>query len=738
MNTRFRTTFWLWTAVVAALIGTRAWAQPPSSDDVLEPESPAVLAILETNPSTPAEYARAASILAGLQRPKLAKDFLRRLIAAKLTQPQFVRLAEQCDMSMFTGMASRKELLPEGKQVADAILRAVNRKLQDPERIARLIEQLGDPSINVRAAALGDLGKAGAAAVGPLAAVLANPARSAEHPNVRAVLVRMGSQAVGPLLAILDEADPPLTIQAILMLREMKARDVSIYLLKPYASAASDPRVRAAAGAALTRLVGRAPTQREAARLLADRAKDYFDRRRPVDGVVDGMVDGNVETWSWDAGKHQCTSKSVSAARAARTLAARLAREAHALDPDDPPTRLLYLTTLLEAAVYENGLGKPLKQDKGTPLAEAAARGIAVIEEVLEHAMAGGHPAAATAAAHILGEIGTAEALLHRGARPTPLVRAARHADRRLRIAALEAIVRLQPAGRFPGSSYVSQSLGFFAASGGTRKALVAGPITKVSHKLAGMLAGMGYAVDTATTGRTVLRLATSSADYELALIDVAIDRSPASLLLQQLHHDYRSADLRVGLIARSGYLDRAQRIADGDPLTMAFSRPYDTESAAWQLERLATLAPDQFVDHAERQRQAGEALGHLANLSESSGEVYDVFRLQEPILTALYAPKLSTKATAVVGNIATPESQRALVELSSRFTQPLEARTAAVEALRRNIEKSGILLDSSEIVRQYDRYNQSKNLDASTQRILGLILDCIEAPTQAVKRSGR
>ena len=144
-------------------------------------------------------------------------------------------------------------------------------------------------------------------------------------------------------------------------------------------------------------------------------------------------------------------------------------------------------------------------------------------------------------------------------------------------------------------------------------------------------------------------------------------------------------------------------------------------------------MAPRRFVGHGERQRQAGEALDCLVKLSRSSADVYDVRRLQEPILAALYTPKLTVKAAAVLGNIPTAESQRALVELASRFSQPLELRKAAVEALRHNIQGSGVLLSGDEILRQYERYNQSKHLDTSTQQILGLILDCIEAPTQAV-----
>ena len=54
-------------------------------------------------------------------------------------------------------------------------------------------------------------------------------------------------------------------------------------------------------------------------------------------------------------------------------------------------------------------------------------------------------------------------------------------------------------------------------------------------------LTAAGFQTDTATNGRDVMRLAVSSPDYELALIDAGIDQPPLNLLLQQLRHDDRS-----------------------------------------------------------------------------------------------------------------------------------------------------------------------------------------------------
>ena len=84
------------------------------------------------------------------------------------------------------------------------------------------------------------------------------------------------------------------------------------------------------------------------------------------------------------------------------------------------------------------------------------------------------------------------------------------------------------------------------------------------------------------------------------------------------------------------------------------------------------------------------------------------------------------------MGNLGTPGSQRTLVDLASRSTLPFDLRMAAVESFRTSVEHFGILLTTTQVTRQYERYNESERLDASTQRVLGLLLDCIEARTDA------
>jgi hypothetical protein len=739
MNGIWRTGSWLTVVVLMS-----AWAYPllgqdeqpkpenPPAAEQAEAETPAVpedsavAAILSTKPSTPAECVRAAKILSDLKRHDLAKPLLQKVIDAKLDQQALAELADSFGSTIFVQLSARVDLHPQSSQLADAVLAAQNAALQNPELISGLIKQLQDASAEKRSEAFSGLMLARGAAIAAMVEALADPAREAEHPIIRTALAAMGRQAVDPLSGILEQGDPKLKVQAISIMGELKAPGLQLLLFEPYLSQKNDAQVRAAAGAALKKLSGALPARNQAIRLLIVEAKNYYDGRQTPPGVAQDKA----EVWHWDEAQRKCIAATVSADDARRTLATRLARDAFAIAPEDVGVVRLYLATMLEAAAYRKGLSQPLDNDDAA-VVEAKKLGVKPLEAAMAYAMQSGHLAAAAAAAGILGQIGNVAELLYQGPKPGPLALAMQYPDRRLRMSAARAIVGLKPQKPFAGSSYLLQTLGFFANSSGSRRVVLAGTNVEDLRRMVPAITAAGLQADTAASGGELLRMVVSSPDYELAMIDAGIDRPPLNILLQQLRHDYRSSDLRVGLIAREGFIAQAEHVAAKDLMARAFPRPHDDVSVTWQLNQLAELKPQEFVGFEERQRQASEALDMLAELGRTSGKLYDIRQVESAALTALNTPALGSKAIALLAMINSPEAQRALVDTASRNVLPLELRQAALTAFRENIQAHGILLTIDAIQKQYQRYNDSKNEDAGTLKILGLILDCLEAPTK-------
>ncbi len=691
--------------------------------DLAPPEDPVVAALLASNPTTPSEIFHTAQLLLDASRPELAKGYLRKLLDAKLDDDQWVALVDEYHSSAFTDLAARTELRPENELLVQSALGAADRRLRDPARLAEEIKQLQDPSPDVRGRAIVKLKQAHGAAVDALIAVLADPQRAGEHAAVRAALAAMRGDAIDPLAEIIERADPEFMVEAIRALAEMRASQAIVYLYVPALAEESDLRVREPARAAIRQLQGNLPTPAQAAQRLYDLAKTYYAGKQPLS--TDSH--GRVTLFSWDPAAKKCVARSCPPDDAARAFAARLARAACQLSPQNQAAQTLAAATELEQMVYDRGLDKQL--DFNDPeVKRLAASDPKLIEGGLAFCLYEHHPAGARAAAEILGHGGKSQEILQGGLSPSPLVRAARSPDARLRTAALEAIANLQPKSPFPGSSFVLEALAFQAGSTGGRRALTVSPNTRTLEEWIGVLKFRNIGCDVATSGGEAIRMAWRCPDYELAVIDMATQSPPAEEIAQQLHNDYRTAGLRIALVARSGFLARAQRIAENDPLVIAFSKPIDAAAARWQLGQLNALVPREFVGFSERQELAARALDCLAKLSQIPSQLFDLQKAEDAVLAGLPVPRLSGHAIVVLSNLGTRVSQQALVEVASRPVNPLPLRKAAAVAFNLNVQQFGLLLSQDSIRQQYQRYRQSDSQDAATQQVLADVLGTIES----------
>jgi CheY-like chemotaxis protein len=295
-----------------------------------------------------------------------------------------------------------------------------------------------------------------------------------------------------------------------------------------------------------------------------------------------------------------------------------------------------------------------------------------------------------------------------------------------VRLAAAEAIVRWKPDRPFAGSSQLVGALTFLAQASGNRRIAAGAPSRESALRFSGDLSKDGFIVHPAASGIDVLRLVTESPDYEMIFLDTTIDNPPAEEIVQRIRQDCRSSALPIGLVARDGFLPRAESMARWDRAVLAFPRPHDTAGIRWEAGQLAAAAPEAIVPPDARLAEASLALDLLAELSAKPA-LYDLRQIEAAALKALLLGKFDAKAAAVLANIGTAESQRALVDLASRSSAPLESRRAALGAFRNNVKKAGTLLTAPEITRQYDRYNASSGESPDAQLVVAGILDVIE-----------
>jgi CheY-like chemotaxis protein len=261
----------------------------------------------------------------------------------------------------------------------------------------------------------------------------------------------------------------------------------------------------------------------------------------------------------------------------------------------------------------------------------------------------------------------------------------------------------------------------------GHRRAVVAFPTLQPLQELAGLTNALGFQTETATNGRQLFAAATESPDTELILISARTNHPSAVELVQQLREDPRTADVPICVMAELDERGFAEQSMGRFPRVFVELRPPSLAEMKRIAARGAQLAGDRLVPATLRQKQAIQALDWLAALAPLPPEIANVRHYEPAIERTLYSPLTSTHAAAVMAQLATPSSQRALLDLASIGAQPLDVRKVAGAAFRQSVRQFGLRLSPSEILIQYDRYNQSAKQDKETQQLLGALLDVIE-----------
>lgn len=692
------------------------------SDEPATPEPLVIDLLRRSNPTTPQRLIEAVQAAFRFGRPDEAKVYLAKFLGVESNDEVLAAIAKR-HSEFLLQLSTHADLQPEGRRAADALFSASERVLTNPETIRALIAQLSSVDLTARQLALERIELARTAAINPLLQVLADKSRASEHPQIRSALVALYQQMEEPLIAALETSDVDLKMQLITVLARSGSRDAVVWLIRPALDMNSPPGVRELATAALKRIRGATPDLYEAERYLRlelDRLGNPLEGGAPLD---------QISVWQWNAATQEVAPVKLPQRAAADWRAARVALDLAALKPTDAAAHRSMLLANLELAKMTGGLDTPLSTEPGTIGAMGLKAGPAVLMPVLEDALRLGRLPAAIGAAELLGKTGDL-GILRTGSSAGPLADAMLSSDRRVRLAAALAAVKLAPGDPFPGAGRIAEILAWLVPTRGENLVLVGHPRGEDAQSLVTFAQSLGFAGDAAYTGRALAERAFSNPDVAIILLSDAIDSPPIEELVQWLRRDYRTARIPIGVMARS---ERWQPLADllsGDSLTTVFPRIHSLEVAEREFQRLKALAGPGWVEPQQRVLHAQAALTALNEIASDPAATlrYDLFRHEPVLVAALGQPELMPQAAGILSKFGTPSAQLALVEAASENHRPLAQRRLAAAALAAAIQSRGILLSQSQIARQYERYNASAALDRSTQELLGSLLDTFES----------
>jgi hypothetical protein len=663
----------------------------------------------------------------------LAIEYANRLASLQLDEKSLVKLGLAVGSARLIQMATNDKLEEGPRKFAVRVLEAVRKFRRDPKRLEKLALQAAQSAAAERSYAVNDLRLAGGVSVQPLVRLLADPQQAKSAANVRDALAQLGTPAVEPLLAVLQTADQQLQAQVLLTLARL-AEASSIYDVLCHAAMPSTGTAhRRAARLAIAELAAQVPDAGTAKRKVYTAINELLTGRKRLRKDLEERS----PLWNWDDDKRELTRRDLPERHVAAAIADRLASQLYRVDPDDQRLARLAALTRLNRAKLFGGLDQPVKPAVVEAVKRLApADPLDFVEQVLALALRREQAPAAIAAAEILAaEAEAAEGAPHltnhSAPAPTPLVRALVHPDRRLRFAALQAVVAARPDALFAGASGVPQALEFFIHCADPPRALVADPRPFRGQLTVAQLTENGWQGDQFYSGRKTLLAAKRRADYAVAFVAFAVEEPDSRDTLACLREDPRTAHLPVGLIIEPKHRLAAEVLVDQFPLTETFVVPRDGSTTQRRLDQLIATAGDRFVPHAVRMQQAAASIDLLARLSERRPPLFELAGFEPALELALYNPQLATAATAALAALGSPAAQQALVNAASAAALPLTIRQQASKAFVASIGQHGIGLSIAQIQQLNRLYDQQADDGAETEALMWSMLDAL----QTVKR---
>lgn len=716
-----------------------ATAQPPAdsleSDEELGEANSAVVAtalsVIESRrPETPSELLESVSILQQLGAYPEARVYLEQLAARTLDPRELALAQQQIGNATLLRLAADKQLWPQSQEFVRRVLAAARKVNSDPERLQRLIDQLSDADAEQRRVAMIALAAMGAHSVPALFDAIRDPVHLEIADRLQDALALVGRDGADALIAALGCPDPLLQAVSARALGRAGIRRSAAHLIRPALIGPGQAAEFASASLQQLGESGSLPIGGSVA-LLRRLAVRHLNGEPPFPPAFDGTL----EMWTWDAESGNVVLNMLTAHEASAVAAARLAKDAYELDPSSENARLL-LVSRLQVDQLLGGQDKLLPSTPGSAYAIGNAVGLKVIRESLVYALNHHHHAAVIGATQLLAEACVAEEATHQSW--APLTRALRSPNRRIRYAAARAIMRIDPRQSYAGASFMMDALIDLAETSGSTNAIVATPRADVADRISGMLGSLGFTVHRANSARACLIEAMRASDYDVVLLSDSVTHPTVDEVVQQLRKDPQSSMVPVILLSRQDRVSLTEHVASLDDLAIAMPEFADETTLIAKLEAAERTVATFSVPPSRRLEQSKDALRWLAHLAayDQTYPWYDVMRARAVALRATSQPELLPVAIDLLGAIGDARAQKRLADLASQKSRAADDRQRAANALAEAVNRRGLMLRHSEVNAQYDRYNASESDDATTQEILGQVLDVIETQTRATSTS--
>lgn len=643
-------------------------------------------------PETTAEYWRAINFEVNVGRYDLAAEYLKALLSKNPTDEELLKLEERDGLTGFLRLATIPQTRPEGVQLLQRVESAVQKVLGDPKRIDALIRKLnGDEE--ERAFAIGQLRRVGARAVPALISALQRTQDENEaHTAILTAMIRLNRDILPPLAAALDVSNSTLKLELLEVINQRGDVDAVPFLWYTAGSAREPEAVRQKAAAVLARFLETSPDKLPPAKTMLTReAERYYQHK------VRFLNPDRVMVWRWDG--NELTGTPVPVSLAEEYYGLRFARQALELDPQYEPAQIVFLSQALDKG-YERagGVDQPLSR-----AAEVRDLVVSVNPElvvtVLERALKEKRTPVVLAATRALGDLTETRAVRPRLQGEPALVRALNYPDRRVQLAAAEALLRIpSPTGKPIAATRVVEVLRRAVAADTQPRVLIADFRKDRRDALAAALKQAGYESVGVGTGREAMQRLNEAADIDAIIADSQVPDPGLLYLLAQIRADVHAGSLPIIVVAPADQVERVQRLtAQFSPIAVQ-APSLDPALLKQDLDRAIVAASGQPLSPAEKKAQTGEALIWLARLAHGEPAGYDLRPAIPSILRAMQNDELALVAIDIAGHLPGRDAQRALAGYVLNAMRPPQLRARAALELTRHLQEHSIALTPDQI----------------------------------------
>ena len=684
----------VWTIPIVAVV----LFQP--LDLLAQPADDAEESPLFIEPETPEAAFEAARLMIRLGRPELSRRYLKQFLDANPNEATLLQLREKFGPGVFLNLDNNKELRPQSTELLDRVNEVFRKHANDPKRVDRLIDDLSASS-QKRAEATTALRNAGPNVVPRMIQRLA-ASKNDERDNLMVALVKMGPQAVPPLIGALDADNDDLRSAVIEVLGHIDSELSVPHLWYPGFGDNQPAGVQSAAQRTLQRLL-EVPrisdiTDFEASAKLRQTARQHLRGEYPWPSYTE---DTTITIWSWDAQQNTVIPIPMAPTAASLYEGSRLARDAVRLSPRNRDAQGLYLALALGSEAYRTGPGQPLPSGRGTVANTALAAGMDALNEALHAALNAGNAIAAEAIVPLLGQLSSRNDLATSNG-PSPLIDALYSPDRRVRFAAVETILGLDPRAPFEHSTRVVEILTQSLQDDGTKAAIVIDPNEARAIDMAGRFSEIGFSGGpfTAATGQQGFRIATNRNDVELVVVNANVSRWPLSQMVANFRADPRTELLPIVIYGPERVEPNVQYLIQHYPRVKFIVEPASTDFLELQIRPFLNATAGRPLSADERSRFAGAATYWLADIADRRRtNVFPIESAESALSDAIEDPELSRNAIAAISSIGTELAQTRLQNVAVGANYQAETRVSAARQLAFHIQRHGLLLRPAQIV---------------------------------------